>query len=89
MRNESPMSRRGASADFSSGRSGRALIDAHGRRIDCLRSPDGRFALGFITPLSRHLCANRNRVRLSAKGMPHGGLPSCEHNANPYRRRHA
>lgn len=33
-----------------------------------LRSRDGRFSLGFITPLSQHFCATCNRVRLSADG---------------------
>ncbi len=34
-----------------------------------LRAPDGRFTVGFITPLSQHFCATCNRVRLSAEGM--------------------
>ncbi|WP_372527512.1 GTP 3',8-cyclase MoaA [Piscinibacter sp.] len=33
-----------------------------------LRSPDGRFSVGFITPLSQHFCATCNRVRLSVDG---------------------
>jgi cyclic pyranopterin phosphate synthase len=33
-----------------------------------LRSADGRFTVGFITPLSQHFCASCNRVRLSAEG---------------------
>lgn len=34
-----------------------------------LRSPDGHFTVGFITPLGQHFCATCNRVRLSAEGM--------------------
>ncbi|MEW5902834.1 MAG: GTP 3',8-cyclase MoaA [Pseudomonadota bacterium] len=33
-----------------------------------LVSPDGRFSVGFITPLSQHFCATCNRVRLSVDG---------------------
>ncbi|TAJ80618.1 MAG: GTP 3',8-cyclase MoaA [Gallionellaceae bacterium] len=33
-----------------------------------LRSVDGGFSLGFITPISQHFCATCNRVRLSADG---------------------
>lgn len=33
-----------------------------------LRSHDGKFSVGFITPLSQHFCATCNRVRLSAEG---------------------
>jgi cyclic pyranopterin phosphate synthase len=33
-----------------------------------LRSRDGRFTVGFITPMSQHFCATCNRVRLSADG---------------------
>lgn len=33
-----------------------------------LVSPDGRFNIGFITPLSQHFCAACNRIRLSADG---------------------
>lgn len=33
-----------------------------------LRSPDGRFSIGFITPLSQHFCATCNRVRLAVDG---------------------
>jgi cyclic pyranopterin phosphate synthase len=36
-----------------------------------LKSPDGRFSLGFITPLSRHFCATCNRVRLAVDGTLH------------------
>jgi cyclic pyranopterin phosphate synthase len=31
-------------------------------------SPDGRFTLGLITPISQHFCATCNRVRLSVDG---------------------
>jgi cyclic pyranopterin phosphate synthase len=33
-----------------------------------LQSRDGRFSLGFITPLSQHFCATCNRVRLAVDG---------------------
>ncbi len=33
-----------------------------------LRSADGRFSVGFITPLSQHFCATCNRVRLTVDG---------------------
>ncbi|MEO1765796.1 GTP 3',8-cyclase MoaA [Thiobacter aerophilum] len=33
-----------------------------------LRTPDGRFSVGFITPISQHFCATCNRVRLSVDG---------------------
>jgi cyclic pyranopterin phosphate synthase len=33
-----------------------------------LVSPDGRFSVGFITPLSQHFCETCNRVRLSVDG---------------------
>jgi cyclic pyranopterin phosphate synthase len=33
-----------------------------------LVSPDGRFNIGFITPISQHFCATCNRVRLSVDG---------------------
>jgi len=36
-----------------------------------LASPDGRFSLGFITPLSQHFCATCNRVRLTVDGVLH------------------
>jgi cyclic pyranopterin phosphate synthase len=36
-----------------------------------LVSPDGRFQIGFITPISRHFCATCNRVRLAADGALH------------------
>lgn len=34
-----------------------------------LRSTDGSFSLGFITPISQHFCDTCNRVRLSADGV--------------------
>ena len=33
-----------------------------------LGTPDGRFNVGFITPLSQHFCATCNRVRISVDG---------------------
>jgi len=36
-----------------------------------LGTPDGRFTLGFITPLSQHFCATCNRVRLTVDGHLH------------------
>lgn len=33
-----------------------------------LQTADGRFKVGFITPLSQHFCETCNRVRLSAEG---------------------
>jgi cyclic pyranopterin phosphate synthase len=33
-----------------------------------LRSPDGKFHIGFITPISQHFCPSCNRVRLSVDG---------------------
>jgi cyclic pyranopterin phosphate synthase len=33
-----------------------------------LQTPDGRFSVGFITPMSQHFCATCNRVRLSVDG---------------------
>jgi len=36
-----------------------------------LGSPDGRFSVGFITPLSQHFCATCNRVRLTVDGVLH------------------
>ena len=48
-----------------------ALLDAMipgGGPARYLKSPDGRFSVGFITPLSQHFCAGCNRVRLSVDG---------------------
>lgn len=36
-----------------------------------LGTPDGRFNVGFITPLSQHFCATCNRVRLTVDGQLH------------------
>ncbi|MCC4118178.1 hypothetical protein LLG90_22760 [Aromatoleum toluclasticum] len=36
-----------------------------------LASPDRRFSVGFITPLSQHFCDSCNRVRVSAGGVLH------------------
>lgn len=36
-----------------------------------LGSRDGRFSVGFITPLSQHFCATCNRVRLTVDGVLH------------------
>jgi cyclic pyranopterin phosphate synthase len=33
-----------------------------------LGTPDGRFNIGFITPISQHFCATCNRVRLTVDG---------------------
>lgn len=33
-----------------------------------LKSTDGRFSIGFITPISQHFCDTCNRVRLSVEG---------------------
>lgn len=43
-------------------------IVAGGGPARYLRSSDGRFTIGFITPLSQHFCPTCNRVRLSADG---------------------
>lgn len=34
-----------------------------------MKSPDGQFSIGFITPLSQHFCDTCNRVRLSVDGV--------------------
>ncbi|TCS74035.1 cyclic pyranopterin monophosphate synthase subunit MoaA [Sulfuritortus calidifontis] len=36
-----------------------------------LGTPDGRFTVGFITPISQHFCATCNRVRLTVDGVLH------------------
>lgn len=36
-----------------------------------LVSPDGRFQIGFITPISQHFCETCNRVRLGVDGTMH------------------
>ncbi len=33
-----------------------------------LQTPDGRFSMGFITPISRHFCETCNRLRLGVDG---------------------
>lgn len=43
-------------------------IVAGGGPAHYLRAPDGRFSIGFITPLSRHFCETCNRVRLAVDG---------------------
>jgi len=50
------------------------LIDAvipGGGPARYLSSPDGRFTVGFITPISQHFCATCNRVRLTVDGVLH------------------
>ncbi len=44
-----------------------------------LGTPDGRFTVGFITPISQHFCASCNRVRLTADGVLHLCLGQEEH----------
>ncbi len=36
-----------------------------------LQSADGRFKVGFITPISQHFCNTCNRVRLAVDGTLH------------------
>lgn len=36
-----------------------------------LASADGRFSIGFITPISQHFCESCNRVRVSVSGTLH------------------
>lgn len=36
-----------------------------------LGTPDGRFTVGFITPISQHFCQTCNRVRLTVDGVLH------------------
>jgi len=36
-----------------------------------LGAPDGRFSVGFITPISQHFCETCNRVRLTVDGVLH------------------
>jgi cyclic pyranopterin phosphate synthase len=36
-----------------------------------LTTPDNRFSVGFITPISQHFCATCNRVRLTVDGTLH------------------
>jgi cyclic pyranopterin phosphate synthase len=42
--------------------------EAGGGPARYLGSPDGRFNIGFITPLSQHFCGTCNRVRVSVDG---------------------
>jgi len=44
-----------------------------------LQSPDGRFSVGFITPISRHFCATCNRVRLAVDGTLYLCLGQDDH----------
>jgi cyclic pyranopterin phosphate synthase len=46
-----------------------------------LQSPDGRFSVGFITPISRHFCATCNRVRLAVDGTLYLCLGQNDHYA--------
>ena len=36
-----------------------------------LGTPDGKFSVGFITPISQHFCATCNRVRMTVDGILH------------------
>jgi cyclic pyranopterin phosphate synthase len=50
------------------------LIDtviAGGGPARYLSSADGKFTVGFITPISQHFCATCNRVRLTVDGILH------------------
>ncbi len=47
------------------------LIETHlpgGGPARYLGTPDGKFSIGFITPLSQHFCETCNRVRVSVDG---------------------
>ncbi len=44
-----------------------------------LGSADGRFTVGFITPISQHLCQTCNRVRVSVNGTAYMCLGQDEH----------
>ena len=44
-----------------------------------LGTADGRFTVGFITPISQHFCASCNRVRLTVDGVLHLCLGQEEH----------
>lgn len=51
-----------------------ALVDSvipGGGPARYLSSPDGRFNVGFITPLSQHFCETCNRLRLAVDGTLH------------------
>jgi cyclic pyranopterin phosphate synthase len=43
-------------------------VQAGGGPARYLQSPDGKFSVGFITPLSQHFCDTCNRVRLAVDG---------------------
>ncbi|MHB1590371.1 MAG: GTP 3',8-cyclase MoaA [Sulfuricella sp.] len=45
-----------------------AGVMAGGGPARYLKSPDGAFTVGFITPMSQHFCDTCNRVRLSVNG---------------------
>jgi cyclic pyranopterin phosphate synthase len=45
-----------------------AGVMAGGGPARYLKSPDGAFTVGFITPMSQHFCDTCNRVRLSVDG---------------------
>ena len=47
------------------------LLPRGGGPARYLGTPDGRFSVGFITPLSQHFCATCNRVRLTVDGVLH------------------
>jgi len=57
------------------------LIDgvmAGGGPARYLKSPDGAFTVGFITPMSQHFCDTCNRVRLSVDGTLYMCLGQAE-----------
>lgn len=43
-------------------------VGAGGGPARYLSTPDGKFSIGFITPLSQHFCETCNRVRISVDG---------------------
>lgn len=47
------------------------LLPGGGGPARYLGSPDGRFTVGFITPISQHFCQTCNRVRLTVDGVLH------------------
>ncbi|MDE3022370.1 MAG: GTP 3',8-cyclase MoaA, partial [Pseudomonadota bacterium] len=73
-----PMGETGRNAHYLNLQPIRARLRAQFNLMDCalpgggparyMQSADGRFALGFITPLSQHFCETCNRVRLSVEG---------------------
>lgn len=76
-----PMGDAGRSAGFVDLRPVRERLQARFGLIDgvvpgggparYLVSPDGRFQVGFITPISQHFCETCNRVRLGVDGTLH------------------